>query len=427
MRVRTLTRRGFLRGAAAMALVPAAAACAEAPAATSGPVTVEMWHGQNDTGLKVLKQLVAAFQREHPDIRIDLGGGVLADAMLQKVTAALASGSYPDIAYIFGSDLSSIARSPRVADVDDVVHSGTEFWKPALEAVTVNGRVRAVPAMLDSLAVACNKTLFEQHGVPLPDDSWRWPDFVAAAKKLTDRNKGQFGTAWPGAGDEDTVWRLWPMIWDLGGTIVGQDGRSIGFADSGVQALEVIRNLAADRSVYIDPKPGSEQMYQAFASGRIAMVPTGPWQLPDIVDAGLDYHIVPLPTFTGNPITISGPDTWTVFDNGDRRLAAAKTFLRWLTAPAQDVVWDVGAGSLPLSTQSQRLPDWQRKSRDTAGISVFVKSLENSHVRANHPAYPQVSQAVAAAIVSVLLGRATPADAMRDCASAANAALVIPR
>lgn len=113
MRAPTLNRRGFLRGAAALALVPAAAACAEAPAATSGPVTVEMWHGQNDTGLKVLKQLVAAFQREHPDIRIDLGGGVLADAMLQKVTAALASGSYPDIAYIFGSDLASIARSPR--------------------------------------------------------------------------------------------------------------------------------------------------------------------------------------------------------------------------------------------------------------------------------------------------------------------------
>ena len=44
-----------------------------------------------------------------------------------------------------------------------------------------------------------------------------------------------------------------------------------------------------------------------------------------------------------------------------------------------------------------------------------------------HPAYPQVSQALGTAIVAVLLGRATPADALRDCAAAANAALIIPR
>jgi multiple sugar transport system substrate-binding protein len=386
-----------------------------------------MWHGQTDTGLKVLKQLVATFQRAHPGIRIDLGGGVLADAMLQKVTAALASGSYPDIAYIFGSDLSSVARSPRVADTADVIDGGAKFWQPVLDSVTVNGRVRAVPAMLDSLAVACNAKLFQQHGIPLPDSSWRWADFARISRQLTNRSQGAFGTAWSGAGDEDTVWRLWPMVWDLGGSIVGQDGRSIGFADSGVTALEVLRQLSADRSVYIDPKPGSEQMYQAFASGRIGMVAAGPWQLPDILDAGLDYRIVPLPTFTGRPTTISAPDTWTVFDNGERRLAAAKTFLRWLTAPAQDAVWDVGAGSLPLTAEAQQLPRWQDHAKKTAGLSVFADAIKTSHVRVNHPAYPQISQALATAIVAVLLGRATPADAMRDCSDAANAALVIPR
>ncbi|GHF40610.1 multiple sugar transport system substrate-binding protein [Amycolatopsis bartoniae] len=419
----SLTRRVFLLGSAGLA-----AGCAAPGSASGGPVTVEMWHGQEDTALDVLKGLAADFERTHPGIRIDLGGGVLADAMLQKITAALASGSYPDIAYVFGSDLASVARSPQAAEMTEVVDNGPDFWPAAREAVTINGRIRAVPALLDSLAVVCNKALFAQAGLPLPADDWRWPDFVAAAAKLTDASAGRFGTAWPGVGDEDTVWRLWPMVWDLGGEIIAKDGKHIGFAgDTGVRALEVVRDLAAAKSVYIDPKSGSDQMYQAFQSGAIGMVPTGPWKLPDIVDAGIDYHVVPLPTFTGRPVTISGPDTWTVFDNGTERVQAARTFLSWLTAPEQDVRWDTGAGSLPLSHGAQALPEWQKATEETEGLSVFVTALDSARVKPVHPAYPQISQAVGVAIVSVLLGQASPADALRDCAKVADAALLIPR
>ncbi|MFE0019898.1 substrate-binding domain-containing protein [Amycolatopsis sp. NPDC059021] len=427
-----ISRRGFLKGAGGLAVGATLAGCASnAQAGSGGPVTIELWHGQNDVGRKVIEGLVADFQRAHPGIRVDMGGGVLADAMLQKVTAALASGSYPDIAYVFGADLASVARSPQVVDVTGLVNSGPtpwpDYWPSAREAVTLNGRVRAVPAMLDVLAVVCNKTLFAQRGIPLPDENWTWPEFVATARKLTDPQSGTFGTAWPGAGDEDTVWRLWPLVWDLGGEVIGKDGRSIGFAESGVRALEVLRDLAADKSVYIDPKPGSEQMYKAFAAGRIGMVATGPWQLPDITDAGIDYHVVPLPTFSRRPVTISGPDTWTLFDNGEERVRAARTFVSWLIQPDQDVRWDVGAGSLPLSRRAQSMPAWQQKAAETAGLPVFAHALENARVKPVHPAYPQVSQAVATAVVAVLLGRSTPAEAMRACAEEANAALIIPR
>lgn len=419
------SRRTALLGAAALA------ACAPDPGADGGPVTIELWHGQNDTGRETIERLVADFHRTHPHIRVDTGGGVLSDAMLQKVLAALASGSYPDVAYIFGSDLANVARSPKVVDMTDALTADraewSGYWPAVREAVTVNGQVRAAPALLDSLAVVCNKTLFAAAGLPLPRDGWRWRDFVATAKALTDDGAGVFGTGWPGAGDEDTVWRLWPLVWDAGGDVVAADGRGIGFAREGVRALRVVESLARDRSVYIDPKSGSEQMYQVFLSGRMGMVVTGPWQLPDIIDAGVDYDVVPLPSFSGRSVTISGPDTWTLFDNGPARVEAATTFVRWLMRPEQDVRWDVGAGSLPLSRASRDVPAWQRHSADTTGLQVFVDTLTSARVRPVHPAYPQISQALAQAITAVLLGRSTPDDAMRACADEADAALRIPR
>lgn len=431
-------RRSVLRAGAGLATAAAAGLSASGCAAgggdgvsADGTVTVEMWHGLADIGKKVMESLAASFMHSHPRIRVELGGGVLADAMLQKVTAALAAGSYPDIAYIFGSDLASVARSPQVVDLTDMVKRAptpwTSYWAPARQAVTINGQVRAAPAVMDSLAVVCNKKLFRRAGLPLPEAGWRWDDFVATARALTDAGGGRFGTGWPGVGDEDTVWRLWPMIWDLGGDVVADDGKHIGFGDTGARALEVVAALARDKSVYVDPKPGSEQMYQVFMSDRMGMVVTGPWELPDIRQAGIDYHVVPLPSFSGRPMTISGPDTWTVFDNGDARKRAAKTFVSWLMQPAQDVRWDIGAGSLPLSRRTRELPGWRQNEKGTVGLEVFTRALDAARVRPVHAAYPQISEALGQAVVAVLLGRRSPTEALRACAADANAALLIPR
>lgn len=433
------SRRGVLRAGGGAVLAAAAggavSGCGAGPddgVGADGTVTIEMWHGQADTAKKALQGLVSDFERAHPKIKVKLGGGVLSDVMLQKVTAALAAGSYPDVAYIFGSDLARVARSPQVVDLTDTVENGPvpwkNYWTAARDAVTLNGRVRAAPAVLDSLAVVCNKKLFRAAGLPLPKADWTWQDFISCARRLTDAGGGRFGTGWPGTGDEDTVWRLWPLIWDLGGDVVDDSGKGIGFTDSGARALQVVADLVRDKSVYIDPKPGSEQMYQVFQSGRMGMVVTGPWQLPDIEQAEVDYHVVPLPTFDGRrPVTISGPDTWTVFDNGEARSQAARTLITWLTRPEQDVRWDIEAGSLPLSRRTEALPAWQDKVARTEGLAVFTTALDTARVRPVHPAYPEVSQALGQAIVAVLLGRSTPEKALRSCADKANAALLIPR
>jgi multiple sugar transport system substrate-binding protein len=421
-----LTRRDVLRGAVGLAAGATLAACAsDSGADADGRVTIEFWHGQTDASLLAIQDLVGAFEREHPEIKVNMGG-VISDEMLDKVLAALAAGSFPDVAYIFGSDLANIARSPKVVDMASAV-TGADYWPSVRSAITVNGQVRAAPALVDSLAVVCNPAIFNAAGVELPTEGWKWHDFVATAKALTDEGAGVFGTGWPGAGDEDTVWRLWPLIWDAGGDVIGKDGRGIGFADAGVKALQVVADLARDKSVYIDPKSGSEQMYQVFNSSRMAMVPTGPWQLPNIIDAGVEYTVVPLPTFSGKPVTISGPDTWTLFDNGSARVEAARTFVSWLIEPEQDVRWDLSAGSLPLSKQSESSPEWRKYSAETPGLDVFTTALETARVRPVHPAYPQISESLGKAIVSVLLERSTPEDAIRACAGEADAALRIPR
>jgi multiple sugar transport system substrate-binding protein len=433
---RSISRYAFLAATAAAILVLAAcggggddSGSSTAAKKPSGPVTITLWHGQNQIAGKVIKGLVDDFNASHTDVKVNGQIGADADSLQAKMTAALAGGKYPDVVYIFGPNVANLARSPKALDLTAAVKSKAwnwdDFYPAAREAVTIDGKVRAVPALIDSMAVVYNKKLFRQAGIPAPKASWTWDEYRAIAKQLTDKSKGTFGTGWPGVGDEDTVWRLWPMIWDLGGDVLAPGGKQVGYGGQpGLQALTLLNDMAAkDKSVYIDKTSGSEKMYQVFNSNRMGMVPTGPWELPQIMEAKVDYGVVPMPTFNGKPVTIAGPDTWMLFDNGDDRARAAQEFVQWLTAPTQDARWDVAAGSLPLRRSTAQQDVWKQNVAKIEGLSTFVDALGNARVRPVVQSYPKISEALGQSITGALLGQQSPSDALNKAVEGGNKAL----
>jgi len=421
---------------AATGLTAGLAACgssdgggAQADGGGGKTVTVTVWHGQNQSAAKVFNKLVAKFNATHPKVHVDSQVGTLADGLLQKITASLAGGKYPDMVYTFGPNIANLARSPKALDLTEAVKgpgwNWDDFFAPARDAVTVDGKVRAVPAVIDSMAIVYNKKLFQQAGVPFPKAGWTWDDYRATAKKLTSAGKGQFGTGWPATGDEDTTWRIWPMVWSAGGDVLSADGKSVGYAgESGLKALTTASQLSAqDKSVYRDKTTGSEQMYRVFNNGRMGMVPTGPWELPDIIRAKVDYGVVPMPTYDGKPVTISGPDGWMLFDNGKARSAAVTEFSKWLSQPEQDAVWDIDAGSLPLRHSSAEQAVWKDHAEQVAGVQDFVDVLDSARVRPVIKAYPKLSEAFGQAIAGVLLGQKSPQDGLKAAVDGGNKAL----
>ncbi|KAA2267009.1 ABC transporter substrate-binding protein [Solihabitans fulvus] len=409
------------------------AACGSGDTVSGGKVKVVFWHGQNDAAKKTIDGLIADFNRTHPNIEVDGNlGGVLADQMTTKVTAALAAGSYPDVAYIFGSDLANIARSPKVLDLTDTVHANgfgwDDFWPAEQQAASVDGRVRGMPALVDDLGIVYNKKLFDAAGIGYPNDSWSWDDFRTAARKLTDAGSGTFGTGWPGAGAEDTVWRLWPMLWQQGGDILNPDHSATAFdSPQGRTALSLVHDMAAvDKSVFVDSDPSSQRMNQLFNDGKMGMLVAGPWALPDIVDAKIDYGVTGLPGFGGNHTTISGADDWVLFDNGSARSKATIEFITWLTDPAQDIRWTQGVDNLPIRRASLKEPGYQDFVKRVAGIQVFVDNLPGARARPAVAAYPKVSAAVGQALVGSLLGQTDPATALHKAAQDGDTALKGP-
>ena len=396
------------------------------------PVEIEFWHGQTQGPAELLQTMIDDFNSTHPDVVVSKdAGGVNSDRMLQKVTAGLQADNYPDIAYIYGSDLANLAQGEQLLDLSTAIDDGDLNWDRFVdagkEAVTVDDKPRAVPAFIDNLAVVYNKKIFDDAGVPYPTDDWTWDDFLSTAAELNDPDAGIVGFGWPGTGDEDTTWRIWPLIWQQGGDIVSEDGDSVGFdGASGEAALEVVAQAAADDSVYIDSTAGSERMQQLFASGKMAMNVAGPYTLPEYVDAKVDYGVASMPSFGGEHTTIAGPDTWAIFDNGDERVAAALEFMDWFSEPAQQLRWISEAGSLPLTNDVQDADGYADYETSLPGLDKFIENTDLARTRATVPEYPQISQAMGKAVASVLYGEAEPSEALSEAVDTANSELQVP-
>ena len=230
----------------------------------------------------------------------------------------------------------------------------------------------------------------------------------------------------PADGSEDTVWHYDAMLWEAGGDILTPDNTKAAFnSDAGVEALTMLQQMAVtDHSVYLDT--ANTNGTKLMNSGKIGMMVTGPWDLSSIPD--IDYGVQVMPAFANSNAghqTISGPDNWVVFDNGSERKQAAVDFVQWLTAAEQVKADSLATGDLPTRTSvGQDAPFVKQLNKNLPGSSTFVANLSNvKKVRPAVEQYPAISEAMGQAIVSVLLGKAQPADALDQAAQATDAAL----
>lgn len=414
---------------AALALAACTGGSGSKPSSTQsgGVVQITLSHGYTDVEAKSVTAQVATWNASHPKIQVKLvfnGGN---DGALQKTLAGLAAGSSPDIAYEYGSSMAALAGRSQVVDLSNKVKGPSfnwaDFYSFERDAATSGGKVYGVPALVDNLALVYNKKLFDKAGLAYPTESWTWDDFRAAAKKLTDASRKQYGWAYVADGSEDTTWRWLAMLWQAGGDLVSADGTKAAFdSPAGLKATQLLHDMAVtDKSVYLDQ--GNGNYLNLFNSGKIGMLWTGPWDLSSI-NSDVSYGVQILPAAEGTHSSIAGPDNWMVFNNGAAREQAAWTFLTWLTSAQTHGEFTLATGDLPTRASETKLDSYTGYLAKYPGDAVFVLNLGNvTKARPNTKSYPQVSQAIGSQMQGVLIGQTAPQSALTAAAQQADTAL----
>ena len=155
------------------------------------------------------------------------------------------------------------------------------------------------------------------------------------------------------------------------------------------------------------------------------MLFTGPWDLSTV---DVPYGVQIMPAYPGSSAghqSIAGPDNWVLFDNGSDQTTAAKTFVTWLTAPAQVKQFSLQTGDLPIRQSVGEDPAVVKQMNDKLpGLDVFIHNLSNvKQARPQVTAYPKISESLGNSIVGVLLGKTSPQSALSQSAEATDQAL----
>ncbi|MBL0885513.1 ABC transporter substrate-binding protein [Myceligenerans indicum] len=434
--LRTARGRGALGAATLLVTTALLASCSSGvQGATTldkdADVTLTWWTGQADQAQTILTGLAEEFEKDHPNVTIEVSSGAPStEDLLQKLSSSFAGGTYPDISYAFGSWASELADSERTLDITDQVSDPAVGWDEFSGAARQTAQptgdaVIGFPAVVDNLSLIYNKTVFDAAGIDHPTADWTWDDFRTAAAELADPDTSTYGYGYSVSGSEETTWQFWPHLWQNGGEILDDSGTEATFdSQAGIDALTLLRDMAVeDKSVYLDQT--DTKFGQIFASDQIGMITSGPWSLYDLQVAGTDYGVVPLPGTDGRHTTISGADLWVLFDHQDaNREYWSYEFTRWLTDPEQDLRWNVAYGNLPLRESEIDSPEFQEQVTQMPGLDVMAENSANATIpRPTVPGYVNLSEAIGTAISEVLQGEGDPGEALSRAADEATASL----
>ncbi len=248
------------------------------------PVTITYCNFNSSGGNEeTLAKMVAAFEEEHPNIKVEVETIGYDDYFTQMQTR-VAGGTAPDCYELNIENFAAYANKGILAEITGVDVSGLN--ETALGAFNVDGKQYGLPESFSNVVLIYNKDLFDQAGVAYPTNDWTQDDLQAAAEKIRALGDDIFG-----------IWQ--PITYNEFFKVVAQYGGALLNEDKTEFTINSPENLAAatalvDRVLVSNVQPNAVQQggmgdWDMFMSGRLGMIPTGIWAFQTFTD-GCDFE-----------------------------------------------------------------------------------------------------------------------------------------
>jgi len=341
-----------------------------------GPVTIEYWHwspNEND----VVDAIIADFEAEHPDIRVNVTSMVPSDYWT-RIRLQASQGALPDVMEMSSGFLESWATDGFLYDLAPYVSGSAEadeFYPSLLESarsIAGTDGYFALPYAFVMPVMYFNKDMFDAAGVSYPDSDWTWDDFLAAAEALTIDTDGDGEIDQWGHHFYGRYAQIEPWVYANDGALIDRDAMRFDPDDNAMEALDFLMSLVLEHEVVPPPKTVAElDTEEVFAQGISAMWIDGSWNIGyirDNVGDRYNWGIAPVPTGTGGPISSRCP--------GTRRIRMRRGSCCRIS-PVKDGRWPTLTPARFLPTgPSRRTPHFWRKACDRRrrGFSSILPS-----------------------------------------------------
>jgi len=387
------------------------------------PITLRLfspYFTEEPTGT-LLRELVATWNRENPDIQVEVEAVPHADRET-KFRASMMARQGPDIVAVPPGSLDNYYESGYLLNLERLIASAggdqykQQFSDVAQEAVAVEGSWYAVPTWGGIHALYYNIELFEAAGLDPKHPPATWSEFLETAKKLT--SNGKYGYGMYGYRNEVSVRELLPWLLSNGAELFNEDMTRATFADEkGIEAFTFFVELVTKHAV-VPPgvtTAGYEEVSSLFANGEIAMYQNAQWGRSkahnDNPNIEGKFLVTPIPrpdtADVSSAIYVSVANAITTQCEHPE---AAWKFLNYFTNDENLIRRNEVMGFLPARSAAA---ESERVVGDPF-IKGFIDLFPIAQMRPRHPRIQEINLVLADALQAALLSIKTPEQALRD-------------
>ena len=268
------------------------------------------------TEVAIIREIIKDFESENPNIKIDFLH--IPQNYFPKIHLLFAANTEPDIIFLNNQYLPIYANAGKLTPLEN--HS-KGFNTKALNALSYNNTLYAIPRDISLLFIYYNKNIFNKAGISYPKAGWTQNEFLQTAIKIKEKTKN-FAISF----EEDPLYYL-PYLTSEGADFYDLNSTEAQNALKFYAELRKKHHLAPRKE-----ESASATMAQMFLQQHLAMHLSGRWLTPKYDnEATFEWDIIEFPAGTKGSIVPLDASGWAI-TNACKHKEEALIFVEYLSS-----------------------------------------------------------------------------------------------
>ncbi len=369
-------------------------------------VQIRFWHFWSEpTQSKVVKELIQKFEKENK-CKVEITELSWNDGKT-KLIAAFNSQTAPDVLELGSDWVAQFSSAMVLMELDTNEFSINQFLDYTLDPSFWNGRLFAIPWIVDTRVLFCNLDLMKQAGINRPPRTF---DDLLNFSELINNLDGKYGFGANGSDPHRLYKKILPLIWSYGGDIVDSNNSINIYNIATIKAFELYFLLS--RRGIIETQ---RQIDALFAQGKIGFCFSGSWLVDMIknINPTINWTACTMPSPNPETIGISfAGGEYLAINKMTKNLELSKKLIKFLTDEPQILEFcsRVRQAGFParkaLAFHPKIISDTIRK--------VFALQLQHSRMSPVNPKWLEIEPILENALVEVLYQRQGTYEALKS-------------
>lgn len=190
------------------------------------------WWGEEERH-EVTEQVLELYSELHPGVSFETLPSSWGD-YFEKLSLETAQGNMPDLVQMDYQYITTYAENGSLADLSSFVEDGTirteDMDKTILKSGVIGGRMSGIATGTTIISMIYNPDVFDEAGLPYPEEDWTWEDFVKDCMLIKERT-GKYGAAMTPILDMN-LYHYW--VRQQGEELISQDRSGLGYEEDSV-------------------------------------------------------------------------------------------------------------------------------------------------------------------------------------------------